>query len=105
MLDAYTVTLQLIRKLVKLVEEIEKHDRDLADQIRRAANSVLLNLNEGRKNKGGTQARFFAYARGWQRPPQFPVSGTAKGESASAVSVPSEAMEKPNTWEVTEPRS
>ena len=64
MLDAYTVTLQLIRKLVKLVEEIEKHDRDLADQIRRAANSVLLNLNEGRKNKGGNQARFFAYASG-----------------------------------------
>lgn len=64
MLDAYPVTLQLIRSLRKLVEEIEKHDRDLADQIRRAANSVLLNINEGRKNKGGNQTRFFTYASG-----------------------------------------
>lgn len=64
MLDAYPVTLQLIRLLRELVDEIQKHDRDLADQIRRAANSVLLNINEGRKNKGGNQARFFAYASG-----------------------------------------
>ena len=64
MLDAYPVTLQIIRALTKLVEEIGKHDRDLADQIRRAINSVLLNLNEGRKNKGGNQTRFFAYASG-----------------------------------------
>ena len=64
MLDAYPVTLQLIRALRRLVEEIVKHDRDLGDQIRRAANSVLLNINEGRKNRGGNQARFFAYASG-----------------------------------------
>ena len=64
MLDAYDVTLKIVGALRRLVEEIAKHDRDLADQIRRAANSVLLNINEGRKNRGGNQARFFAYASG-----------------------------------------
>ena len=64
MLDADHVTLQIIRKLAKIVDEIARHDRDLADQIRRAINSVLLNLNEGRKNRGGNQTRFFAYASG-----------------------------------------
>ena len=64
MLDAYPVTLQIIRMLAKLVDEIAKHDRDLADQIKRATNSVLLNLSEGRKNRGGNQTRFFAYASG-----------------------------------------
>ena len=64
MLDAYAVTLKIVGALRELVERIAKHDRDLADQIRRAANSVLLNINEGRKNRGGNQARFFAYASG-----------------------------------------
>ena len=64
MLDAYPVTLQIIRSLSGLVDELARHDRDLADQIKRASNSVLLNLNEGRKNRGGNQTRFFAYASG-----------------------------------------
>ena len=64
MLDAYPVTLQMIRSLRTIVEEIKKHDRDLADQATRAGNSVLLNINEGRKRRGKDQARFFSYASG-----------------------------------------
>ena len=64
MLAAYPVTLQMITAIRPLVPAIAKHDRDLADQIRRAANSVLLNINEGRKNSGGNQTRFFTYAAG-----------------------------------------
>ena len=64
MLDAYTVTLQMIRSLRTIVEEIKRHDSDLADQAVRAANSVLLNINEGRKRRGKDQARFFSYAGG-----------------------------------------
>ena len=64
MLAAYPVTLQMISAIRPLVPTIAKHDRDLADQIRRAANSVLLNINEGRKSAGGNQTRFFSYAAG-----------------------------------------
>jgi four helix bundle protein len=64
MLDAYPVTLQMIRSLRSIVEEIKRHDSDLADQATRAANSVLLNINEGRKRRGKDQARFFSYASG-----------------------------------------
>ena len=64
MLAAYPVTLQLIACLRPIVPVIARFDRDLADQIRRAANSVLLNINEGRKSQGGNQIRFFSYASG-----------------------------------------
>ena len=64
MLDAYAVAIQLIRVIRPLVERIEKHDRDLADQIRRAMNSIPLNLSEGRKSRGGNQIRLYSYACG-----------------------------------------
>ena len=40
------------------------HDRNLADQIRRAGSSIALNLNEGRKRTGADQRRFFRHAAG-----------------------------------------
>jgi len=62
--DAYNVTLEMIAELRTIVPALEAHDRDLADQLRRAANSVFLNLNEGRKRLKGDRVRFFAYASG-----------------------------------------
>jgi hypothetical protein len=41
---AYDVSLELVRVLAPLVPAIKKHDRDLADQMRRAATSVVLNM-------------------------------------------------------------
>ena len=63
-MDAYNVTLDLIRELRTIVPVVEQQDRDLADQLRRAANSVFLNLCEGRKRLKGDQVRFFGYASG-----------------------------------------
>ncbi|KAB2892379.1 MAG: four helix bundle protein, partial [Kofleriaceae bacterium] len=60
----YSVSIQLIRLVRPLVERIAKHDRDLADQIRRAMNSIPLNLSEGRKSRGGNQTRLYSYACG-----------------------------------------
>jgi len=62
--DAYNVTLEMIAELRTIVPALEARDRDLADQLRRAANSVLLNLNEGRKRLKGDRVRFYAYASG-----------------------------------------
>ena len=63
-MDAYNVTLDLIRELRTIVPVVEQQDRDLADQLRRAANSVFLNLCEGRKRLKGDRVRFFGYASG-----------------------------------------
>src|SRR4051794_26244542 len=43
MFIAYEVSLELITSLRRVVPAIEQHDRDLGDQIRRAASSVSLN--------------------------------------------------------------
>ena len=60
----YEVSLELVRALAPVVPAIKKHDRDLADQLKRAATSVVLNVNEGRRRGGGDQRRSFEIASG-----------------------------------------
>lgn len=64
MFIAYDISLQLIRNLRPIVPVIKKHDRDLADQLRRAATSVSLNLGEGRRRTAGDQRRHYETAHG-----------------------------------------
>ena len=64
MFITYDVALLLVRELRPIVLVIKKHDRNLADQITRAATSVMLNLGEGRRRRGGDQRRFFDFAHG-----------------------------------------
>ncbi len=63
-LDIVNVSLQSIRALAPIVRKIRSQDKDLADQIRRAASSVALNLGEGLGSTGGTQRARFESARG-----------------------------------------
>ena len=64
MFIALEVSVELIRELRPLVPIIEKHDRDLADQLRRAASSVTLNLGEGQRSYKGTKHKHYAIAHG-----------------------------------------
>ncbi len=64
MFIAYSVALALVHELRDLVPIIKRHDRDLADQLHRAATSVALNLNEGQRSGGGNQQRHYAIAHG-----------------------------------------
>ena len=64
MFIAYEVATELVRELRPLVPTIKKFDRSLADQITRAGTSVMLNLGEGRRRRGGDQRRFFDFAHG-----------------------------------------
>jgi len=58
-LRIYAVAIEMVRGLRPLVEQIVRRDSNLADQLRRAAASVPLNLHEGAYSQGGNvRARF-----------------------------------------------
>ncbi|MDI1480150.1 four helix bundle protein [Polyangium sp. y55x31] len=51
-LRIYGVTIELLRRLRPVIEKIGGKDANLADQLRRAATSVPLNLHEGAYSQG-----------------------------------------------------
>jgi len=62
MLDAQFLALDLIRALRPLCEQISRSSADLADQLRRAATSVMLNLSEGVRRTGRDKKRAYRIA-------------------------------------------
>ena len=60
----YDVSLELVRALRPLLEVLVTKDRDLANQLRRAASSVTLNVNEGAERRGGDKPHHFRIAFG-----------------------------------------
>lgn len=47
-----------------IVPVVERHDRDLANQLRRAATSISLKLAEGSRSQKGNRQKHFALALG-----------------------------------------
>jgi four helix bundle protein len=64
MFIALDTALDLITALRPIVPAIAKEDRELADQIRRAASSVPLNLGEGQRSAKGNKQKHYAIAHG-----------------------------------------
>jgi four helix bundle protein len=56
MLVAQSVALNMIVAIKPLVDAVARRDRNLADQMRRAAQSVVLNTAEGASSRGGNEA-------------------------------------------------
>jgi four helix bundle protein len=57
-------SLEVVEQARSLVEAIQRRDRDLASQLRRAISSVALNLAEGFGCTGGCARARFETARG-----------------------------------------
>ena len=64
MFDTYEVAKQLVVRLRDLVPVIQRVDRELADQLKRAASSVVLNLAEGQQYDNGNKLRHYKIAQG-----------------------------------------
>jgi four helix bundle protein len=67
MLRIYEVVLLVIVGVVRIADEIESKDVDLARQLRRAAQSVALNTAEGMGNTGGHKRQRYQTALGSAR--------------------------------------
>ena len=62
--EAYEVALEMVSALRPSVEALGQRDKDLADQVRRAGSSVVLNLAEGARRRGKDRMRFYRIAAG-----------------------------------------
>jgi four helix bundle protein len=62
--NVYDRARKVVRELVPLVQTIREHDKSLADQLKRAAQSVVLNIAEGRGNDAGNARARFSTACG-----------------------------------------
>jgi len=60
----YGAALGLVSALRSVLGELTKSDRALADQLRRAASSVVLNIAEGNRRTGKDRLHFFRIAAG-----------------------------------------
>src|SRR5215467_11627141 len=58
------VALAVIHCIRETLVRLERRDRSLGDQARRAATSIVLNIEEGNRRKGGDREHHFRIAVG-----------------------------------------
>jgi four helix bundle protein len=64
LLQVHEIALQVVTDLAPLMPRIARQDRNLAQQLRRAATSIVLNIAEGEHSDPGTKRARFHTAAG-----------------------------------------
>jgi len=64
MLRIYGVAVEVVAGLNGVIVEIKAHDRELADQLKRARSSITLNISEGSSARGRKRELHYSYAKG-----------------------------------------
>ena len=77
MFQLESLTISIIQTLKPIVRRIEAQDRNLADQLKRAAASIALNVSEA------------AHAKGANRKAHFHIAAGSANESRAALRVAS----------------
>lgn len=62
--EAQDVVMELVRSVRETIARVAKHDRKLADELRRAVQSVALNLAEGNRRTGRDRIQAWKVAAG-----------------------------------------
>src|SRR3954452_10344363 len=64
MLKIYDVSLEVVKRLVPVLAAIDRHDPDLARQLKKARSSIPLNVSEGSHARGGRRNLHYGHAKG-----------------------------------------
>jgi four helix bundle protein len=62
--QVYEVALEMVSALRPSLVVLARQDKDLADQVRRASSSVVLNIAEGARRLGKDRLHFYRIAAG-----------------------------------------
>lgn len=87
-LIVHDLALELIRELEPLIPSISRHDKNLAQQLRRCASSVVLNIAEGEYSDPGTKRARFHSAAG----------SASETRAALRVAAAWRYVDEPRTW-------
>jgi four helix bundle protein len=67
MFDCLEVAHEAVRLAAPLVRAVAKHDKALADQLRRACNGIVSNIDEGAGHLGANRTNYYRHAQGSTR--------------------------------------
>jgi four helix bundle protein len=62
--EVLEASIEAVKLLAPVVARIQRHDRDLAMQLRASLSSVALNIGEGNRSQGGLRFARFSNAAG-----------------------------------------